>query len=243
MKFTKIFLLIVLYICVVCNYKILTAQKVQCVVFDFDGTLADTLPLTMEFVNKSCEKLGCNPIKPEVFRGNDISKIMTDHLGWWKIISAPLFVSNLASQCMSYFKENNSRITIFPGAKELLEALATKYKLAIITACEKEIVMQALEKYGLSHLFEGVYSDGFSFVWGIDVTIKNFLVDHRLTHDEIVYVGDQDTDIFACRKAGVKIISATWGYNSRAFLEQSAPNYLVDSFDELALTIASLESV
>ncbi|MFH1254237.1 MAG: HAD hydrolase-like protein [bacterium] len=242
MKFTKLLLLAIVSQFTVCDYKMLFAQKVQWVVFDFDGTLADTLPLTMEFINKSCAELGCNPIKTEAFRENKISKIITDHLGWWKILSAPLFVSQLSSQCMDFFKENRDRITIFSGAKELLEVLSTKYRLAIITPCEKEIVTQTLDKYGISRLFEGVYSDGFSLIWGIDVTIKKFLVDHKLNPDEVLYVGDQDTDIFACKKVGVKIISSTWGYNSRAFLEQATPDYLADSFDELALTIASLDN-
>lgn len=239
MKIIKLFLLFVMCLGTICNYKTLTAQKVQWVVFDFDGTLADTLPLTMEFINQSCAALGCDPIEKEAFRENKISKIITDHLGWWTIACAPLFVSQLAPKCMQYFKENSNRITIFSGAKEMLEVLATKYKLAIITACEKEVVEQALKKYEILQLFEGVYSDGFSLIHGIDVTIKKFLNTHGLDPDEIVYVGDQDTDISACKKAGVKIISATWGYNTSAFLKQSRPDYLVDSFDVLASTIAS----
>ncbi len=239
MKFTKLFLLFIMCLGITCNYKMLTAQKVQWVIFDFDGTLADTLPLTMEFINKSCAALGCNPIEPEAFRRNKISKIMTDHLGWWKIISAPLFVSQLESQCMNFFRENIDSITIFAGAKELLETLSKKYRLAIITPCAKEVVTQTLENHALAGVFEGIYSDGFSLIWGIDVTIKKFLVDHKLNPEEVLYVGDQDTDISACKKAGVKIISATWGYNARSFLEQANPDYLVDSFDELALTIAS----
>ncbi len=254
MRFTTLLLLIIL-LCLgtECNYKILTAQNIKWIVFDSDGTLIDTLPLTIEFIN---EKLQCNPIEKEEFRENGRAKIIKDHLGLCGTFWASLSMPKWPSQCMDYFKANIDRITIFPGAEKLLLYLADKkYKLAIITAGDRDIVMGTLEKNGLTveenkyksekagllPIFEGVYSDGFSWFWGIDGTIRKFLKIHKLNPDEIVYVGDEIDDIYACRKAGVKVISATWGYNTRAFLEQSEPDYLVDSFDELKSVIASLE--
>jgi phosphoglycolate phosphatase len=217
----------------------LTAQR--WIVFDFDGTLVDTLPLTMEFINKYCiAKFECDPIETEEFRSNTISNVIIGHIGWLNLISSPLLLSHLVSQCTTFFEENKDKITFFPGAEKLLELLASKYSLAIITSGETKIVAQTLEKYRLSPVIKDVYSDRFSLFSGKEVTIEKFLEIHQLSPDEVVYVGDDTDDVSACRKTGVKIISVTWGYNTRDFLEQAEPDYLVDSFDDLELTIDSL---
>lgn len=259
MSFTKLFLLLVLCLGIVCNYKTLAAQKVKWVVFDFDA-LADTLPLTMRFINEFCIKqFNCPPIERDVFRQKEIAETITDHLAsnWWNVgwtfVTSPIETTKLAwrgkklalelaPKCMDFFRENNDEITIFEGAKELLATLVARgYKLAIITECAEDIVVQTLGKYELLPLFEGIYSDGFNSDSGLENTIKRFLESHRLNPEEVVCVGGKVRYISAYNIFHVKMISVTWGHNSRdflkkskAFCEQPAPVYLVDSFKDLA---------
>ena len=51
--------------------------------------------------------------------------------------------------------------------------------------------------------------------------------------DEVVYVGDEVRDIKAAKRAGMKIIAASWGYNEREALEKYKPDLIVDRPVEL----------
>ena len=46
---------------------------------------------------------------------------------------------------------------------------------------------------------------------------------------ETLYIGDEVRDIDACRKTGIRIISVTWGFNSKEALCRKNPDFLVDS--------------
>ena len=54
-----------------------------------------------------------------------------------------------------------------------------------------------------------------------------------LKNKEIVYVADETRDIEAAKKAKVRIISVTWGFNSREILKKQNPDFLVDRPEEI----------
>ena len=58
-----------------------------------------------------------------------------------------------------------------------------------------------------------------------------------LVSQDIIYVADEVRDIEAARKAGVKIICVSWGYNDKSSLEKNNPDALVDNTDQLFAVI------
>ena len=50
----------------------------------------------------------------------------------------------------------------------------------------------------------------------------------RLNKENIIYIADEIRDIDACRKAGIKIISVCWGFNSKAALSVKNAEYLAE---------------
>jgi phosphoglycolate phosphatase len=202
---------------------------VKVIVFDFDGTLADTFSLAIKCMNQLAPEYGYKPLESikdrEIFRENGMKEIVSNHLKLW-FYQLPGYTA----RAKKIFNQNLNEVTIFAGIKEALQRLAAKYGLAIITSNSEENVKKTLEKGGVS-VIKDVYSD--SSIFGKHTVIKRFLKTHNLEPDEIIYVGDEIRDIDACRKIGVKIIAVTWGYNSKSALEKSKPDYLVDSFEEL----------
>jgi phosphoglycolate phosphatase len=71
-------------------------------------------------------------------------------------------------------------------------------------------------------------------------TIKTFLQIHDVLPENAVYIGDESRDVVACKKAGVTVISVTWGWDSRDVLELVNPQNLIDSPEELFGKVAEI---
>jgi phosphoglycolate phosphatase len=212
---------------------------VKVIIFDFDGTLADTLPLAIKSINQLSPKYGYRPLESvndiELFRESSLREILTNHLGL-RLYQMPGY----AKQVKKIFKENFKEISIFDGIKELIQGLATKYELAIITTNSQDAVETTLDKTGILSTIKYIYAN--ISIFGKHAIIKNFLNKHNFEPEEIIYIGDEVRDIDACKKINVKIISVTWGYNSKRSLEKSNPDYLVDSIEEIEKVMKTLAS-
>ena len=51
----------------------------------------------------------------------------------------------------------------------------------------------------------------------------------QINPHEVIYVGDEERDIIASKKARIKNIAVTWGFNSKEKLSREKPDYIVDS--------------
>jgi phosphoglycolate phosphatase len=194
------------------------------------------LPLAIKCMNLLALEYGYKPIEASEARKMFRDKSMRDiiHDFGLKFYQLPRYVI----KAKKIFNENLSEVNIFPDIKEMLKALVEKYKIFIITSNAQETVMFALDKAGIRTYIKEIYSN--SSIFGKHVVIKDFLKNHKLSADEIIYIGDEIRDIEACKKIGVKMIAVTWGYNSRSALEQSKPDYLVDSCDEIRKLLGTL---
>jgi phosphoglycolate phosphatase len=55
---------------------------------------------------------------------------------------------------------------------------------------------------------------------------------------DFIYVGDEYRDIEAAKAANVKIISVTWGFNSREVLENANSGYIAEDTEEILKLLA-----
>ncbi|NES07303.1 MAG: HAD hydrolase-like protein, partial [Okeania sp. SIO2F4] len=70
-------------------------------------------------------------------------------------------------------------------------------------------------------------------LFGKHRAIKKYLKSENIQPEEMVYVGDETRDINAAKKAKVKAIAVTWGFNSREALSEYQPDALVEQPQEL----------
>ena len=71
------------------------------------------------------------------------------------------------------------------------------------------------------------------------MTINAFIEQNNLK-DDVVYIGDEERDIAACKKCKISIIAVTWGFDSKELLEKNNPHYLADTPKELLEIITRL---
>ena len=192
------------------------------IIFDFDGTIADSLDMMLELGNEMADKYGLNKVTHEelmVLNRLPI-KERCEKMGI-PLYKVPIYFGELVRKC----RDKVSSLKLFDGVHELIYQLSQRYKLIIITSNSTELVKSFLVHHDLLHCFERIESSNSLF--GKDVAIKKFIKNTKVDRSDVLYIGDEFRDIVASKKAGVKIISVAWGYDSYGLLNQGEPDYLV----------------
>ena len=201
---------------------------VKYIIFDFDGTLVDSKDAVISGFNQLAQKHSFKKIQPgdiDYLRQLPVKERC-------KILNVPAYkLPYFAVEFYSLYKNSVRDLVMFNGVKELLEALNKKgYKLAIISSNSKENIKEFMEKNRIECIQQIICSNK---IFGKDKVIKKFLRDNKLKSSEAIYVGDEQRDILACKKSGVKIIWVEWGFDAVDIVIQESPDYMVSAPGEI----------
>ncbi|BAU08070.1 carotenoid oxygenase [Fischerella thermalis CCMEE 5273] len=202
-------------------------QKV--VIFDFDGTIADTVDALVSIANRLAKEFGYVQITPEelALLRNLTSREIINYSGI-SVFKIPFLVKKIKGELKSKIPE----LKPIPGMKEALINLKNAgHRLGIITSNSKDNVTEFLRINELDNLFEFIYS-GIT-IFGKTTIINNLLKQKQLKPEEVIYVGDETRDIEASKKANIKVVAVSWGFNSPEVLAKQNPNYLIHHPSEL----------
>ena len=196
------------------------------ILFDFDGTIADSLEAIVNITNTFSERYKFRKItldKIEDLRNKSFTQVFKD-VGL-KFVKAPFLIRRVKKE----FEHEIDNIKIYPGIKPVLKELSKTYKLGILTNNTKKNVESFLLKNDLE-MFSLIYDAGF---FSKARKLKRISRIEKIPLDKIIYVGDEIRDIKACKKAGVQIIAVTWGFNSKRRLKIEKPDYMVDNAKDI----------
>ncbi|ABA21846.1 HAD-superfamily hydrolase, subfamily IA, variant 1 [Trichormus variabilis ATCC 29413] len=202
-------------------------QKV--IIFDFDGTIADTVDALVSIANRLAVEFGYVQITPEqlTLLRNFSSREIIKYSGV-SLIKIPFLVKKVKSELKNKIHE----LKPIPGIKEaLLELKEHDYKLGIITSNSRENVTNFLSINELDSLFDFIYSG--VTIFGKTTIINNVLRQKQFKPQAVIYVGDETRDIEASKKANIKVIAVTWGFNSPEILAKQNPDFLIHQPREL----------
>ena len=199
-------------------------NKDRVIIFDFDGTLADTMLLGWEISNRLSHKFGYREVKREEladFRSKSTQNVIKG-VGI-SLIKLPL----VAQQFKRELNKEILNLKLFKGIDVMIKTLyEAKYILGILTSNSRSNVNKFLGNHDLEEFFDFVHSG--NNIFGKHTSIKNILKKHDLRDKEVILVGDETRDIEAARKCKLKIISVTWGFHLKEILEKYQPDFLVD---------------
>jgi phosphoglycolate phosphatase-like HAD superfamily hydrolase len=212
-------------------------MTVKVIMFDFDGTLADTLDTLVTITNRLALEFGYKPTAPEqLAQIRNLSSreiVMQSGISIFKI---PFLLKKIKGNLHNEIQYLNS----IPGIKEALIQL--KYEgniLGILTSNSEENVRIFLNKQGMEELFSFVYSE--TTLFSKHKIIRKFMKENYLSSEEIVYVGDETRDIESSKKIPIKVIAVSWGFNSREVLAKHKPDFLIHKPSELIEVMGSLQ--
>lgn len=174
------------------------------VIFDFDGTLANSLPLQLEVYKVLAQRHSW----PEVPLNQDLSlKEMFRERG------IPLWQApQLIREGREIIGNRWQEVSLYPGIEEALQQLVQLgFKLGVLTSNTKEVVETVLGKNCLT-LFSWIEAE--PKLWGKSRRIKHFCRQKQLAASRVFYVGDEIRDAQAARAARVRAVGVSWGLNS-----------------------------
>ncbi|WP_338453325.1 HAD-IA family hydrolase [Niallia oryzisoli] len=207
--------------------------------FDFDGTLADSSDVFMQAWNTYAEQYDYYPVVKEDF-------ILTRNLTLQqraKQFHFPMHkLPMILPKIYRYFREHVTDVKLFDGIKEMLDTLAqTGYNISILSSNAKENIELLLRQEKIDSVAQVLSS---SKLFGKDAVIKKFLKQKQLAPEQLLYVGDEVRDIIACNKVNVPFMWVSWGLDGFEMIEKEKPKYVVHSPKELLDTLSlELDSI
>lgn len=191
--------------------------------FDFDGTIGDSLEMVVSIYNSLADKHGYPQISQkerEELRGLSAKDIIA------RLPISKFKLPLLYAEGKKEFNKNFEFIKPFPDIPEIMLKLSKKYTLGIVTSNDPANVKKFLLNHKMDY-FKFIYSDGSLF--GKGKIIKDVLEQYKFNLQNTVYVGDEVRDIDAARDAGIRIVSVTWGFNTKKSLKSHKPDFLIES--------------
>ena len=204
-------------------------MKYRLAIFDFDGTLADSLPFFLRVFNQLAEQHGFQPIEPDLVPAyrHYSARQMMEQVGMpaWKLPS-------VAKSFISLMKQNAGSISLFAHVDATLLQLASAgVTLAIVSSNSHDNVCRILGPANTKLISR--FECGMS-IFGKTSRIRKVIKETGIPSREVIYIGDQVTDLEAARKAGVAFGAVSWGYGTIESLRAHCPEEEFDSVLALA---------
>lgn len=204
----------------------------RAVLFDYDGTLNNSLEATFHAFQGVAKELDLRSITLQQF------------LNWytptWYVVyekmGVPVASWRKADKIwLNYY--NKRKTKLFPNSIETLKQLKfIDFQVGLVTGGTRSRVEKELKKSHIHDLFDVI-------IYGSDVQKEDLkpsstqiiIALQRLEAKsrETLYVGDTPIDVLAGKKAEVITVAVTWGFSTAERLKQAKPDFIVYSFSEL----------
>ncbi len=207
-------------------------ENLKAILFDFDGTLADTRGVLYQVYDRLAEDHDLPAIPHEEL--DQIRALpITER---FKRMNVPLLkLPRLFREALRIFPDYMELAEPYPGIEEMLALLKKeRYPLIIISSNTVESIEHFLEAHQLELFDRVVRTPG---LFGKHRTISHVLNEIEVPPTNALYIGDELRDIKASKKVPLQVAAVTWGYDHPSLLKAGEPDYLVDSPAEI-ITLA-----
>jgi phosphoglycolate phosphatase-like HAD superfamily hydrolase len=212
------------------NCQLKHVPKLHGVIFDLDGTLADTLPLVIAAFRTAIEPLANRSLTDAEI----IATFGPSEEGTIRALIPEHYEQGVANYLTQYEALHDGWPDPFPGIPALLTDLKARgVRLALVTGKGEISALMSLKRYGMDFAFENIETGDPNGPRKAEC-IQKILTRWQIAPAEAVYVGDAPTDVTAAREAGVGMIGAGWAPTTDLdLLAAQHPDVLLKTVDEL----------
>ena len=217
----------------------LKGMKMKLIIFDFDGTLADTRQLIVETMHQTIAELRLTPCTDEQCAsmiGLPLKQAFTELI--------PMS-DEMGERCVDTYRRifnvNNAAYVIptFPNVIETLHQLSTKgYILTIASSRSRKSLLEFVHTMQLEEIFPYILgADDVIHAKPHPEPVLRTLEAFGCSPEEALVVGDMKYDIEMGRRAGTRTCGVTYGNGSPQELKEAGADYLLDSFEEILTVV------
>ncbi len=192
--------------------------------FDFDGTLIESMPAVLKIMEVVFEEYKFKIDKRavlDILKNQGIKKV-------FKEFRIPFYrVPGLIKKYREEFRKEIPFLKPVASIKETIDKLKDKeIKIGIITTNGRDSVIKFLKANQLD-IFDYICAD--IGIFSKSKAIKKIIKLNKLDPSNTFFIGDETRDIEAARKAGVKSVAITWGFQTKASLQNAGPDYIIEN--------------
>jgi phosphoglycolate phosphatase len=203
--------------------------------FDLDGTLVDSFPGISRSINETLTTIGRDPVPVDELRqfvGKRLAVIFSALLG----AGDEMLVDRAVEIYRPLFDEVgilDSRV--FPGVPEALTTLRNAgHSLQVVTVRSLGSARLVVRHFGLDRYFDAVHGPDRTQRSGDKADLVRAALEHAGADPrDTIMIGDRADDVRAARAHGVHAVAVRWGYGADDELRDAAPDYFVETIDDL----------
>lgn len=205
-------------------------------ILDFDGTIMDTVNDVVICFNRALTQYGFPTLTREEYigrLGGDIDDIVALAL---QDKNTPENIEKVKKTYLDiYYSSAKENSVPFPKTLETLRKLED---MGVVLAINSNRFTDSIESFAERFLSEfsflSIKGHDYDYPSKPDPTAVLDIIEMAgLDPDEVLYVGDSDTDIRTAKNAGVDCVIVKWGYGKQADWENEYILGAIDDFDEL----------
>ena len=205
-------------------------------IFDFDGTLFDSIHDVLICFNRTLELYGFATLTREELipcLGGNIDEIISLVLGE---NSTPENIEKVKKTYLELYNPSKKELTVpFENAYDVLKKLQDKGILLAVNSNRMTYSLEELVgKYFSDIDFVGIEGHNYGNPSKPDPYGANRIIEKaNIDASEAVYIGDSITDIETAKNAGIDCILVKWGYAKKEDLENDYPSKIIDDINDL----------
>lgn len=210
------------------------SKSYQLVVFDWEGTISDTLGLIFHTVTNEAQRLGFGAIDPyEARKYVDLGLNQALRKLFPKL--SLVQYENLVLAVQQTLISRPTDVPLIPGARELIQQLHTaNIGLAIATNKGQHSLLRALQATGLDAFFKVTRSAGQTAAKPCPQMLEEIMDEFGQTPETTLMVGDSPTDIEMAKNINVTAVGVDFYHQNELALKDAGAVAVFDDFQLLA---------
>jgi phosphoglycolate phosphatase len=208
-------------------------RRFALIVFDWDGTLADSTTLIAQSIQRACIDVGQPPPDDAAAR-YVIGLGLTDALRYVAPALPPERYGELSARYRDHYLAREADIALFNGARELLAELAAAgYWLAVATGKSRRGLNRALATNGLANVFHATRCADEGFPKPHPDMLLHLMDGLAVLPHDTLMIGDTSHDLELARNAGASGVAVTYGAHAAQELACLSPLATLASIADL----------
>lgn len=203
------------------------------IIFDWDGTLMDSIDLIVESLHIAAEFLGYEVTDTQAKSIIGLSLEKALQILFPQATEAQ--ITELTQHYANYYISNATKSPLFDGVEEMIKALHSQGKvLAVATGKKRKGLERVYEGSGIKPYFVTSRCADESGSKPDPAMLNEILAETKTDIKNAVFIGDSVHDIRMAKAIGMDSIAVNYGCETAEKLEKEMPTYQVNSVEELS---------